>query len=76
MSRRWANYEPDFSRYVEKSTENLTPQPPSLGGKGENSKPLSLQERGLERGFPDAVKGQNYEPIKINAPEYYNSTTN
>jgi len=35
---------------------NLTPQPPSLQGKGENSKPLSLQERGLERGFPDLMK--------------------
>ncbi|MEQ9553761.1 MAG: tetratricopeptide repeat protein [Coleofasciculus sp. G3-WIS-01] len=37
---------------------DLTPQPPSLQGKGENSdnqensKPLSSQERGLERGFP------------------------
>ena len=30
--------------------KNLTPQPPSLLGNGENSKPLSLQERGLERG--------------------------
>ena len=30
---------------------NLTPQPPSLPGNGENLKPLSLQERGLERGF-------------------------
>ncbi len=29
---------------------NLTPQPPSLQGKRENSKPLSSQERGLERG--------------------------
>ncbi|MEO1560830.1 MAG: hypothetical protein AAFS12_14810, partial [Cyanobacteria bacterium J06632_19] len=49
---------PDFSRYVEKSTKNLTPQPPSLQGKGKKSKPLSLQERGLERGFPDAVKSK------------------
>ncbi|MCC5600304.1 hypothetical protein [Nostoc favosum] len=40
---------PDFSGHV----ENLTPQLPFLLGKGENSKPLSLQERGLERGFPD-----------------------
>jgi len=30
--------------------ENLTPQPSSLLALGE-SKPLSLQERGLERGF-------------------------
>ncbi len=43
----------DNSGDVEKLTQNLTPQPPSLLGKGENSKPLSLQERGLERGFPD-----------------------
>jgi len=35
---------------------NLTPQPPSLKGKGENSKLLSLQERGLERGSTDPVK--------------------
>ncbi|MGB6299100.1 MAG: FAD-dependent oxidoreductase [Rivularia sp. (in: cyanobacteria)] len=31
-------------------SQNLTPQPPSLPGKGE-IKPLSFQERGLERGF-------------------------
>ncbi|AUB41567.1 cheW, purine-binding chemotaxis protein CheW [Nostoc flagelliforme CCNUN1] len=49
--------EPD-SRYVEKPTRNLTPQPPSLVGKGENSKPLSLQERGMEVRFPDPVKSQ------------------
>jgi len=39
----------DNSGYVEKQTRNLTPQPPKLVGKGENSKPLSL----LETGFPD-----------------------
>ncbi|WP_414625132.1 pyruvate:ferredoxin (flavodoxin) oxidoreductase [Calothrix sp. CCY 0018] len=36
--------------------KNLTPQPPSLLGNGENIenlKPLSLQERGLERGSSD-----------------------
>ncbi len=49
---------PDESRQVEKPTQNLTPQPPSLLEKGENSKPLSLQERGLERGFPDPVKSK------------------
>jgi hypothetical protein len=57
---------PDFSRHVEKSTPNLTPQPPSLPGKGEQSKPLSLQGRGtlreelrsMERGFLDTVKSQ------------------
>jgi len=38
--------------------KNLTPQPPSLQGNGENSKPLSLQERGLERGFPDIVNSK------------------
>jgi len=43
---------------VEKLTPDLTPQPPSLVGKGEKSKPLSLQGRGLERGFPDPVKSQ------------------
>ncbi|MDZ8088896.1 MAG: ribosome assembly protein 4, partial [Nostoc sp. DedQUE12b] len=42
----------EFSPNLEKLTRNLTPQPPSLLGNGENSKPLSLQERGLERGFP------------------------
>ncbi|MEA5623593.1 chemotaxis protein CheW [Nostoc sp. UHCC 0251] len=49
--------EPD-SRYVEKPTRNLTPQPPSLQGKGENSKPLSLQERGMEVRFRDTVRSQ------------------
>jgi len=35
---------------VEKPTLNLTPQPPSLLGKGENSKPLSrVGERFGER---------------------------
>jgi cyanobactin maturation PatA/PatG family protease len=29
-------------------------------GKEENSKPLSFQERGLERGFPDPVKSQEF----------------
>jgi thiazoline dehydrogenase / protease len=60
----------DFSHDVEKSTLDLTPQPPLQGGmaedeafysgKEENSKPLSLQERGLERGFPDPVKSQEF----------------
>ena len=40
------------------AVKNLTPQPPSLQGNGENSKPLSLQERGLERGFPDIVNSK------------------
>ncbi|TVP56676.1 MAG: tetratricopeptide repeat protein [Nodularia sp. (in: Bacteria)] len=47
-----------FSRSAEKAMGNLTPKPPSLQGQGENSKPLSFQERGLERGFPDEVKSQ------------------
>ncbi|MFP4411202.1 hypothetical protein [Coleofasciculus sp.] len=55
MNRRDVTVERLFSRPWEKLTSNLTPQPPSLQGKGENSKPLSLQERGLERGFPDSV---------------------
>ncbi|AFZ22944.1 WD40 repeat-containing protein [Cylindrospermum stagnale PCC 7417] len=53
------------SSKVEKPTRNLTPQPPSLRGNGENSKPLSSQERGLERGFPDSVRenGENSKPL-------------
>ena len=58
--------EPDFSRYVEKPTRNLTPQPPSLLALGENSKPLSLQERGMEVRFPDPVKSQVDEPQGFN----------
>ncbi|MEQ8971199.1 MAG: bifunctional serine/threonine-protein kinase/formylglycine-generating enzyme family protein [Coleofasciculus sp. C1-SOL-03] len=54
-----ATVQPDFSRHGEKSTSNLIPQPP-----GENSKPLSLQERGLERGFPDPVKSKTVQPAK------------
>ncbi|MEQ9358029.1 SAV_2336 N-terminal domain-related protein [Coleofasciculus chthonoplastes] len=39
--------------------KNLTPQPPSFPpAREENSKPLSLQERGLERGFPDIVNSK------------------
>ncbi|MEH2321465.1 MAG: hypothetical protein V7K24_31205 [Nostoc sp.] len=43
-----------FDTEMEEDDSDLTPQPPSLVGNGENSKPLSLQERG----FPDAVKSQ------------------
>jgi hypothetical protein len=43
---------------VEKSMPDLTPQQSSLVGKGENSMPLSLKERGLERGFQDPVKSK------------------
>lgn len=39
-----------IEKYAQLVEENLTPQPPSLRGKGENLKPLSSQERGLERG--------------------------
>jgi CHAT domain-containing protein len=47
------------SRYNGGNLRNaLAPQPPSLQGKGEESKPLSLQERGLERG--------SYQPLVIN----------
>ncbi|WP_446399050.1 hypothetical protein [Coleofasciculus sp. E1-EBD-02] len=35
-----------------------------FAGKGENSKPLSLQERGLERGFPDPVKSKDKERVR------------
>ncbi|MDB9321411.1 tetratricopeptide repeat protein [Nodularia spumigena CS-591/04] len=52
---------PDFSRSADKSMVNLTPQPPSIQGKGENLKPLSLQERG----FSYPVKSQ-----KVNHVEY------
>ncbi len=41
---------------------DLTPQPPSLRGKGEKLKPLSSQERGLERGFPPTLR-TNSRPI-------------
>jgi len=52
----------DFSHYTEKSRLDLIPQPPSLQGKGENSKPLSLQERG----FPDLVKSKNCGEEEVN----------
>ncbi|MHC5939138.1 hypothetical protein [Nostoc sp.] len=50
----------DFSRYMEKSTPNLTTDQGFLLGNGENLKPLDLQERGLEieqfeRRFPAMV---------------------
>ena len=55
----------DFSSNAENSTKNLTPQPPSLQGNGENSKPLSASERGLERGFPDSVSQNDIQGEKI-----------
>ncbi|HYW18508.1 MAG TPA: tetratricopeptide repeat protein [Nodularia sp. (in: cyanobacteria)] len=58
---------PDFSTWREKSMGNLTPQPPSLQGKGENSKPLSCKERG----FSDTVKNQ-----ELNHIEYGNQDLN
>ncbi len=48
----------DFSRHLEKPTRNLTPQPPSLTGNGENSKPLKKQERGMEAWLTDPVKSK------------------
>ena len=45
------NDEQALCRFIE-NLKNLTPQPPSLQGNGENSKPLSSKERGLERGSP------------------------
>ncbi|WP_442936537.1 M16 family metallopeptidase, partial [Nostoc sp.] len=59
----------DFSR-VEKPTRNLTPQPPSLPGKGENSKPLSLQERG----FPDPVK-KSQEELGVRSKNTFTPST-
>ncbi|MEH1900897.1 MAG: pitrilysin family protein [Nostoc sp.] len=59
----------DFSR-VEKPTRNLTPQPPSLVGKGENSKPLSLQERG----FPDPVK-KSQEELGVRSKNTFTPST-
>ena len=41
-------------RYTINRTD-VTVEPLFFTRKGENSKPLSLQERGLERGFPDSV---------------------
>src|SRR4028119_115705 len=57
--------QPDFSRHEEKLTLDLTPQPHQEQGKGENSKPSQEQERGLERGFPDPVKSQNYLNVQV-----------
>ncbi|MBW4572612.1 MAG: tetratricopeptide repeat protein [Tolypothrix carrinoi HA7290-LM1] len=48
--KKWNEQYADYRKGKDKQTSNLTPQPPSLQGKGEKSKPLSLQERGLERG--------------------------
>jgi formylglycine-generating enzyme required for sulfatase activity/tRNA A-37 threonylcarbamoyl transferase component Bud32 len=51
-----------FSRHGEKSTSNLTPQPP-----GENSKPYLSNPPftgGMERGFPDPVKSKTVQPTK------------
>ena len=44
-------------RHQENAKPNLTPQPPSLAGKGENSKPLDLQ-LGVERGLEESGKTQ------------------
>ncbi len=47
------------SQSLQLATEDLTPQPPSLQGNGENLKPLSLQERGLERASLTEQQGEN-----------------
>ncbi|MEO0936447.1 MAG: hypothetical protein AAFY21_22890, partial [Cyanobacteria bacterium J06641_2] len=64
------NDEKALCRLIE-DLKNLTPQPPSLPGNGENSnsKPLSLQERGLERGSP-----QRFVIIADQFEELYTST--
>ncbi|HEY9831013.1 MAG TPA: ATP-binding protein [Stenomitos sp.] len=75
----------DFSRHVEKDltpqppsvNKNLSPYSSPLvgenerGGKGENSKPLSWQERGLERGFPEPVKrNERNDSTPLSEPVY------
>ena len=47
------------SQSLQLATEDLTPQPPSLQGNGENLKPLSDAERGLERGSVNKQQGKN-----------------
>ncbi|OUL35782.1 hypothetical protein BV372_09765, partial [Nostoc sp. T09] len=42
-----------ITQTAHQENNNLTPQTPSLVGNGENSKPLSSKERGLERGLTD-----------------------
>ncbi|MEA5506597.1 amino acid adenylation domain-containing protein [Halotia wernerae UHCC 0503] len=62
---------PDFLPYGEKSTKNLTPQPPSLQGNMEISKPLSSQERGLDRGFSNLLDTQQlHSELKQKLPNY------
>jgi outer membrane protein insertion porin family len=53
---------------IEQPTPNLTPQPPSLRGKGEISKPLSSQERGLVK--PEV----NKTPIVITQAKQENNS--
>ncbi|MEH2198737.1 hypothetical protein [Nostoc sp.] len=48
---------PDFSQDVENITQNLTLQPTSLQGDGENLKPPSLHKKG----FPDTGKSQEID---------------
>ncbi|MEM6752603.1 MAG: cobaltochelatase subunit CobN, partial [Cyanobacteria bacterium P01_C01_bin.38] len=52
--------------------KNLTPQPPSLVGKGENLKPLSLQERGLERGLQREEEERIKDLLKQSTDELTN----
>ncbi|MEA5602714.1 hypothetical protein [Nostoc sp. UHCC 0252] len=48
---------PNFSPHVEKTTQNIIPQPPLISEKGENLKPLSLQKKG----FLDSAKSQEID---------------
>ncbi|MFN6461625.1 MAG: hypothetical protein RMZ41_007220 [Nostoc sp. DedVER02] len=50
---------PDFSHHLEKTTQDISLQPPLLPEKGENLKPLSLQRKG----FLDSVKSQEIDSI-------------
>ncbi|MBD2343905.1 BamA/TamA family outer membrane protein [Anabaena subtropica] len=65
---------PNFSHRVEKLTQNLTPQPPLLE-KGENSKPLSLRKKGLEKDSLNPVKNQVATNTPIQQPNSQSSAS-
>jgi WD40 repeat protein len=65
-----SNAAPDNSGDVKNLTRNLTPQPHSLLGKGENAKPLSFQKRG----FPDPLKSQNVAQHQLDEVAKHYST--
>jgi tetratricopeptide (TPR) repeat protein/CHAT domain-containing protein len=76
--KQWNEQYADYRKGKDKQTSNLTPQPPSLAGKGEESKPLSSQERGLERGSnwrdnltpqPDQAQGKGEESKPLSLQE-------